>query len=131
MTKSNHVTPFWRWFFGSIFSLIGKLGRISIITAGACYCTFLLARAIESFAGRQSFANLRFGVALFADIKVVYTIGVAIGVTGVTLYLRERNQHRNTRERLTQRTIELESKVDRGRSSSKLTKRGTTRREDE
>jgi len=122
---------FRRWFWSRIFSLLNKHGRYLILTGGGCYCAWVIADALKVYAGRQSAANLQLGVALFADIRVAYTVSVTVGITGAALYLRERKLHRETRERLAKRITELELQFDPKRTSSKLTSRGLTREEDE
>jgi len=97
--------------------------------AGACVCTWILADAVKSFAGKQSFADLRFGI--LADIRFVYTVSMAVGAAGAGLYLRERKLHRKTRERLATRITTLEKGIDPARTSSLLTSLGQTRQEDE
>jgi len=89
----------------------------------------MLADALKAFAGKQSFADLRFGI--FADIRIVYTVSMAVGAAGAGLYLRERRLHRKTRERLGTRITMLEKQIDPARTSSLLTSLGLTRQEDE
>ena len=96
---------------------------------GICYCAWVLSDALKAFAGKQSVANLNFG--LFADIRFAYTISMAVGATGAGLYLRERGLHRKTRERLAARNTDLEKILDPNRASSLLTSLGLTRQEDE
>ena len=59
-------------------------------------------------------------------------IGATIALTGSGwIYgLKQRQLRRNTVERLATRVTELETKFDPNRSSSQITKRGTTRKED-
>jgi hypothetical protein len=82
-----------------------------------------------AFAGRTSIANLALAVAA----KVQATIMLSLAATGTTtfLWLNEARRHKNTRQRLTQRTEELEKRLDLNRESSQLTRRGTTREEDQ
>jgi len=73
-------------------------------------------------------ADLKFG--LFANVTVVFTISITLSGLSIGLYLRERGNHRRTRERLAARIKELEIKIDPNRTSSKLTSEGLTRRDD-
>lgn len=101
-----------------------------VVTAGVCTCVWRIAAALEVYAGKQSNADIRFGFGLLADIKMVYTISIAVGTAGVALYLRERRLHRKTRERLATRITDLELRIDPNRRSSKLTPEGLTREDD-
>jgi hypothetical protein len=118
-----------RYILERSFWLMGKHGRNLIFTGGFCYCVWVISNALKSFAGQQSNANLRFSV--LADVRFVYTISVAVGLTGLALWLRERRLHRKTRERLAGRITELEKTIDPSRTSSLLTPLGLTRQEDE
>lgn len=122
--------PFGRWFWGKIFAVAGSNARIIVVTAGVCICVWRIAAAFEVYAGKQSSADMTFGFGLLADIKMVYTISIAVGTTGVALYLRERRLHRKTRERLAARITDLELRIDPNRRSSKLTPEGLTREDD-
>jgi hypothetical protein len=121
---------FGRWFWGKVFALVGANARLVVVTGGVCACVWRIAAAMEEYAGRSSNASIRFGFDLLADIKMVYTVSIAVGTTGVALYVRERNLHRQTRERLTARITDLEIRIDPSRRSSKLTSQGLTREDD-
>lgn len=84
--------------------------------------------AFIAFAGKESNANLVLN--LMSNVNFVFTGSVAMSGLSVSLYLRERVQHRNTRRRLAARITELELKIDPTRTSSQLTEEGLTRRED-
>lgn len=127
--KATPPKPPLRYFIQRLFWLVGKLGRTAILTAGTCFCVWEAADALRAFAGKQSSADLRF--AFFADLRFVYTVSVAVGITGAALYLNERRLHRKTRERLAIRITELEKVIDPTRTSSLLTPLGLTRQEDE
>lgn len=70
-------------------------------------------------------------VRIFLSILVKWALSITVSGLSIALYVRERKQHENTRERLTKRIAELELKVDPNRSSSNLTPRGRTRKGDE
>jgi hypothetical protein len=84
--------------------------------------------ALTAFAGRQSFANLSMG--FFANLNVVFTLSFTVSGASIALYFRERRKHRETRERLSARTKDLELRLDPSRTSSHLTKEGLTRKDD-
>ncbi len=119
----------WKWFFGSIFSLVRKHGNAVITWFGIGWCVREISLAFIAYAGRTSTASLSFQV--LANLSVVWTLSLSVSGLSVTLYLRERRMHRATRDRLTDRTGELERMLDPGRTSSLLTSEGLTRKEDE
>jgi hypothetical protein len=121
--------PFARWFFGNVFNLIRRFGNVFFLCLAIGYCSHEISLAFQAFSGKASLANLRFG--FFADIKMVYTLSISAAGISVVLYLNERRLHRKTRERLTARITKLELEIDPTRTSSHLTSKGLTRKEDE
>jgi membrane protein implicated in regulation of membrane protease activity len=119
----------WRWFLGHVFELVRQFGNSVIWAAVVCFFVWEAGHALMAFAGRTSIANLALAVAA----KVQATIMLSLAATGTTtfLWLNEARRHKNTRQRLTQRTEELEKRLDLNRESSQLTRRGTTREEDQ
>jgi hypothetical protein len=82
----------------------------------------------EAYAGKQSSANLNFSFA--AHIEVLLVCSVAAAISGFSLYFYERRQHKLSRERLSEEKRQLEIRIDPERSSSMLTTKGETRKED-
>jgi hypothetical protein len=117
-----------RWFIGNVFSLVRRHGNFAMACLLIGYCVNRASTGVEAFAGRRSLADLKFG--LFANVTVVFTISITLSGLSIGLYLRERGNHRRTRERLAARIKELEIKIDPNRTSSKLTSEGLTRRDD-
>jgi hypothetical protein len=95
------------------------------------YCFHEATTAIQAFAGHHSFADLKLGFGLLASVNVVFTVSITLSGLSIGLYLRERGNHRRTRERLTTRIKKLEIKIDPNRTSSNLTSEGLTRRDDQ
>jgi hypothetical protein len=120
---------FSRWFLGHVFSLIRRHGNFVVGCFLVGYCFNQGTTALEAFAGRRSLADLKLG--LFANVTVVFTISITLTGLSIGLYLRERGNHRRTRERLTARVKELEIAIDPNRTSSNLTPEGLTRRDDQ
>jgi hypothetical protein len=118
-----------RWFFGHVFSIIRKQSGALILWITIAYCVRQISLAVIAYAGRSSNASL--GVNILANLSFVWTASFTVSGISITLYFRERNLHRRTRERLTQRITDLELKIDPTRTSSKLTPDGLTRKEDE
>jgi len=119
---------FIRWFFGHVFSVLRRHGNTVGFWIGMAYIARQVSLAFIAFAGKESNASLAFN--LMSNVNFVFTGSVAISGLSVSLYLRERAQHRNTRRRLAARITELELKIDPTRTSSQLTEEGLTRKED-
>jgi type III secretory pathway component EscU len=123
------AVPFRFWFWGQIFELLRSNGRTFLISATIAFCFYELSVAFRSFAGQATFASLT--LRILANIVFQWSVTIAVSGISIALYLRERKQHENTRERLTERITKLEVQIDRRRSSSLLTSKGRTRKEDE
>lgn len=121
--------PFKYWFWANIFELARLYGKHIIVGGVICYCVYQISFAARSFAGQNSTAH--FVLLLFANVLVHWTLTVSVSGISLALYLRERNQHHKTRERLARRVKELELLLDPKRSSSHLTTKGLTRKGDE
>jgi hypothetical protein len=88
---------------------------------------------VEAVAGRETVAN--FALALVADLKansvISHLVLGLVGATGAGYGLRQRNLRRKDIQRLGNRVVELEKRMDSRRSSSSLTVDGRSRPEDE
>jgi hypothetical protein len=118
-----------RWFFSNVFSLFRRHGNVFIIGATIAWVAQVASEAVVAYAGKSSFADLT--MRLLANVSVVWELSLTLSGISVTLYLRERRLHRDTRQRLTSRITELELRLDPNRTSSRLTARGQTRKGDE
>ena len=128
VTVAEEPASFLRWFFGHTFSILRRHGGTVGFWVGMAYIARQASLAFIAFAGKESTANL--ALSLMSNINFVFTGSIAISGLSVSLYLRERGQHRGTRKRLAARIMELELKIDPTRASSRLTEEGLTRRED-
>jgi len=127
--KPRPEPSLFRWFFGHVFSLLRRHGGAVAMWLTIGWCAHEASKAIIAFAGKSSVADL--SMKLLANLSVVWELSLTLSGISVTLYLRERKLHRDTRERLTARVTELELRIDPKRSSSQLTPRGQTRKGDE
>jgi hypothetical protein len=123
------AVPFKFWLLGQIFELLRSNGRTVLICGTIAFCFYEISAAFRAFAGQASFASLT--LRIFASIVFQWSVTIALSGISIALYLRERKQHENTRERLTERITKMEIQIDRRRSSSLLTSKGRTRKEDE
>lgn len=129
--KRQYVKPepsVFRWFFGHVFSVLRRHGSMIGFWVGMGYLANKTSQTLMAFAGRQSQADLEFRV--LTSVSLTFTASIVLSGLSVSLYLRERAQHRETRRRLSARNTELELLIDPTRTSSKLTQDGLTRRED-
>jgi len=131
-TKPPTVAPETRilkWFFGHIFSLLRRHGNVVVFWLGIAYCAHEASVALRAYAGHISTADLSLRIlGSFAG-----TISLSISASGlsISLYLKERREHRATRERLAAEKEVLEKLLDVRRTSSLLTPEGQTRKGDE
>lgn len=83
---------------------------------------------VDSLAGKITFANI--GINFLSEVKTSISLSITVGIIGAVYGLKQRKLRRDTVEILQTRIKELESYIDKNRSSSKLTVRGDTRPED-
>lgn len=112
-----------------MFSLLRRHGGAIATCLVIGYSVQQVSQAFIAYAGKASIADLTLKV--LANVSIVWTMSLTLSGISITLYVRERRLHRNTRERLTARVTELELKLDPNRTSSLLTSKGTTRKGDE
>lgn len=113
---------------GGMAEEIGKSVRVLLVCVSAVCIVYLLAHAIESLAGKQTDASIL--VNLLGKLEISVLLSWAVGGAGL-MYGRSQNRLRKrTIERLHGRIKDLESEIDPGRTSSKLTPRGETNPED-
>jgi hypothetical protein len=109
-------------------------GIISVLQAairwGAIVCiTRYIYLTISKLAGQQTSADI--GVGFLADVNVSVFVAWTLGSAGVIYGYYQNRLRKDTVERLQGRIQALELKLDPNRSSSRLTKRGDTRPEDQ
>jgi hypothetical protein len=107
---------------------IGKTVRWAIVGISAFGVAYLLGHAIEALAGKQTDANIL--VKMLGVFEVSMALSWMAGGAGVIYGRSQAKQKKTTVERLHKRIAELESVMDPGRTSSKLTPRGETNKED-
>ena len=127
LPNADNPTSHFRWFAGRLFDILRRHGNTICFWLGVGYCVHQASLAAQTFAGKQS--NAAFS--LLANVTVAWGLNISVSGLSIALYVRERSLHRKTRERLTKRITMLELKVDPKRSSSHLTSKGLTQKEDE
>ena len=117
------------WFWAQVFDLARSQGRYLIVSVAVVLCVYFLSVAIRGFAGQITVASMTFR--LLVNVFVKWSVTMTVSGLSLALYVREKKQHETTRERLTERITELERHFDHARTSSHLTSKGRTRKEDE
>ena len=113
----------------TIHAAVVRLCKWVPITA-ICYIGYL---CIAALAGKSTLAAV--GLYLVADLKVNTILShlamAAFGIGGTSYGYLQRRLKRKNIERMSSKNEQLEQKLDSNRSSSRLTKKGLTRPEDE
>lgn len=117
------------WFFGHVFGAIRRHGNAICFWGGFGYCIHEIGVTVRAFVGAVSLAQL--GLSVFANLSFVWSVNIAVSGLSIAMYIRERSLHRKTIERSSTRITALELKLDPRRTSSHLTTKGLTRKEDE
>jgi len=111
-----------------ILDLIGSMWSHLIPWAAIVLIFWATRDIIVSLAGKSTLADI--GVKFLANVKISDGVIYLFGLGGVGYGLAERQLRRRSVGTMSERTKQLEQQLDPKRSSSKLTKRGTTRPED-
>lgn len=111
---------------GTAFNSICKYGALAFVA----YCIRLM---VGDLAGKETLASIGLGV--LADVKTskgaAMLICALFGISGSAYGLRQRKLRRDDVQRRSGEISGLEREFDKKRSSSGLTRRGTTRKEDQ
>lgn len=83
---------------------------------------------VMALAGKSTVADI--GISFLGHVEISAMFSYAVGISGAAYGLGQRKLRRDTVERLQNRIKQLELQLDPGRTSSKLTSRGETRKED-
>ena len=126
--SKNGTDPAWKWIARALLGLVRQFGNAIIWGVVGIYAIKQIGETLRAFAGRTSAANLLLSVAAYVSLTLAASVTLSIGMTG--MYLYEYRRHRKTRERLTMRITELELRLDPNRSSSEISRQGTTRSRD-
>ena len=103
---------------------LGDLGRYAIQWAGLVLIAYFFYRTLDSFAGRNTFAEI--GIKILGNITVSRGIITLLTASGWVYGLGQRGLRRRSIERLAPAKNQVEGLLDPNRTSSNLTSRGTT-----
>ncbi len=107
--------------FAAVLIRFGKYAAFVLIA-------YYFYRSVNVLAGKTTDANIL--VRMFTSIGIADKASYIVGVSGGLYGLFERKFRRDKTEYLQTRIQQLEKKLDPNRSSSRLTKRGTTNPKD-
>ncbi len=110
------------------FEVIDTVIRLAIPWGSLVAIAFWVHSDVIALAGKRTLANI--GLSFMADIRVSDAIAYIFGAAGAGYGIAERTLRRKNIARLAEENRTLEKMVDPLRSSSNLTRRGTTRPED-
>ena len=108
--------------------LLSQLILVGIPWGALVFIVYWVTGALAELSGKTTLAQL--GISFFGNFTINTTIAYIVGIGGIGFGLTEKRLRRNAIERLQGRIQQLEEVRDPKRTSSKLTKRGTTRPED-
>jgi len=115
-----------REIIGTGFNNLCKYGALAIVA-------YFIRLMVSDLAGKETLASI--GLGILADVKTSRGVAMALctlfGVSGSAYGLRQRKLRRDDIQRRSGEISELERIFDKKRSSSGLTRRGTTRKEDQ
>jgi hypothetical protein len=111
-----------------VLDVAGSIIQTAIRSGTWVGVAYLLTTAVGRLAGKFTFADI--GVRLLGDFRISEALAYVLAIGSGGWAWKERNAKRNTIDRLSRRIEQLEQQLDPGRTSSKLTRRGTTRPED-
>src|SRR5207244_2834646 len=86
-SKAPEQLAFLGWFLSHIFRLIRRHGNAVAFWVGLGYCVHELSLAVQAFAGKASFADLK--LAMLANISFVWTASISATGVSIALYFRE------------------------------------------
>lgn len=107
-----------------IFSVIHQC----IPWLGAACLAYVGYLSVEALAGQTTAASI--GVNILGNLQLGNAIAWLVGASGLAYGYQQRKLRKDEIERLAERNRRLEHKIDPKRSSSELTKRGDSRKED-
>jgi hypothetical protein len=104
--------------------------RTAIRAGAAIGALYVLAGALESFAGQDTNLSIGLTLTLQALLELKFIIALSFGGMGVVYGLAERWLRHRKVENMQARIRQLETSIDPGRSTSGLTPRGKTNPQD-
>ncbi len=106
----------------------GTIVSTFIKWASLAFVAYCVRDAVVALSGKLTLAQI--GVNVLGNVKVSESLELVVSVTAVIYGLGERKLRHTKTEYLAGRLKKYETELDRGRSSSHLTPKGTTRPED-
>jgi hypothetical protein len=95
-----------------------------------CFVAWTVWQSVEALAGHITLADINFAVRFLVSEKKEAVFNWGVGVAGFAYGWRQRKFRKDDIEKRSQRIADLERRLDPGRSSSHLDRRGGTNPED-
>ena len=126
-TESDHKLAF------KIIDAITTTVKVVCKYGWPCVCVYFAFRIVEVLAGRTTDASfaLKLAVSVFGNDRVMKSICAIVSGGSIGYGVGQKRLRQRDIQRLTPRPRQLETVIDRRRTSSGLTTKGTTRPEDE
>lgn len=105
-----------------IVEAITRLALVIVQWGGLVAISYMIYLGVRDLAGKHTITAIN----LVGDIKISDAVLTLLSGGGLVYGLRQRKLRRDTIERLSERVSSYEKRVDSSRTSSQLTKRGTT-----
>lgn len=118
MTEREYELSFKKW------DTFAEWGRYGIQWTGLVLIAYFFYRSVDVLAGRNTFAEI--GIKVLGNLTVSRGIITLLTASGWIFGLGQRSLRRKNIERLAPAKNEVERRIDKNRTSSNLTSRGTT-----
>jgi hypothetical protein len=119
-TEQDYLLAFKRW------DTLSEIIRSGIQWAGLVAIAYLFFRSVDTLAGRKTVAEI--GIKVLGNLTVSRSIIALLTGSGWVYGLGQRSLRRRNIERLVPAKNDLERALDKNRTSSNLSSRGTTPR---
>ena len=110
--------------FAKVVDSVTTVVHSLIRYGGVALPFYFMYRVAAVLSGKTTAADI--GLNLGGSLTITETVGYGLGLAGMLYGVRERKLRRDKTEYLQERIQKLEKQVDPNRSTSRLTKRGTT-----
>jgi hypothetical protein len=111
-----------------MLDVLASVVQLGIPWGALCFIAYMVFRSVGTLAGRATVADLR--TTFLGNVKINEAVAWVLVALFGAYGLNERRLRRKHIERTAPTIHELEAQIDPNRTSSRLSQRGTTRRED-
>lgn len=104
--------------------LVATFIQVTIPSLAGVAVVWLITASVDRLAGKFTIADI--GIKFLGDLRISEAVAYVLTAGFGGWALMERKLKGDTIQRLSKRVVELERQIDPGRTSSRLTERGTT-----